>query len=75
MPKKSNSHEKCILMLMNELFSSCSYLKERFPKYRELYDKVEKLRTSNKEMPDKNITGAHQTKNDEIISNIISRSE
>jgi hypothetical protein len=78
-PRKCNAHEKTVLVLMNDMYATCAYLKSRFPKYRELYERTEKAKLQNvKDPPNtecRNLIGPFQTKADETLSKMIMHTE
>ena len=39
-PSKCSSHEKCALMLLNEMYGACGYLKQIFPQFEQTANKI-----------------------------------
>jgi hypothetical protein len=60
------------------LFFFVFCLKDRFPKYKDICDKVEKMKTTNskeKDGPDKSLIGPYQVKTDIELFNMIAKTE
>lgn len=72
-PSKCSSHEKCAFMLLNDMFTSCAYIKKQFPKF----DSIEKnIKCLNQQSSDKNNSPmSYQNVNDDLLYSMISTSE
>jgi hypothetical protein len=68
----------CFFFCFFNIFYKIFCLKDRFPKYKDICDKVEKMKTTNskeKEGPDKSLIGPYQVKTDIELFNMIAKTE
>jgi hypothetical protein len=77
-PSKCSSHEKCALMLLNEMFGACGYLKQLFPQFEPIANKI-KIEKCFTQAPliDKMNTNSmsFQMKSDELLTSMITTTD
>lgn len=82
-PSKCSSHEKCILMLLNEMYQTCGYLKTKFTDFDAMANKIkaEKLFLQGQQaMPQlekthPHVINAQQFKPDDLLISMITTTE
>lgn len=72
-PSKCSSHEKCAFMLLNDMFTSCAYIKKHYPQF----DAIEKnIKCLNQQSSERNSSPmSYQNVADDLLNSMISTSE
>ncbi|CAF0769772.1 unnamed protein product, partial [Brachionus calyciflorus] len=77
-PSKCSSHEKCALMLLNEMYTSCSYIKAQFPQFDSIANKIraEKCFTQTPNLDKSaNNQNNYQMRSDELLTSMITTTD